>query len=217
MPSDIIRHAELENLCVAELRHIFIYNTIKPFHHSAFSWALTICLASKWVCGQAISTGIQIELHFHVPWRQTANKKIFLLGDKRIKYIHWGTQEVWESWEVMWDSSTSHAIFLCSWDLKIWHRVATPNRSIWELLHLRIAPFENRSIWELLHLRNAPFEKCSIWEMLHLRNATFEKHEDEDNSYILRRLQFQSRWSIQSYQNSDLYKKEQCAWKHSKS
>ena len=26
--------------------------------------------------------------------------------------------------------STSHAIFLCSWDLEIWHRVATPNRSI---------------------------------------------------------------------------------------
>ena len=22
--------------------------------------------------------------------------------------------------------STSHAIFLCSWDLEIWHRVATP-------------------------------------------------------------------------------------------
>ena len=42
--------------------------------------------------------------------------------------------------------STSHAIFLCSWDLEIWHRVATPNRSIRELLHLRIAPFENRSI-----------------------------------------------------------------------
>ena len=52
MPSDNIRHAELGNLCVAELRHLFIYNTyIKPFpfwathhniHHSAFSWALTI-------------------------------------------------------------------------------------------------------------------------------------------------------------------------------
>ena len=75
-----------------------------------------------------------------------------------------------EQSELYFICSTSHAIFLCSWDLEIWHRAATPNRSIWELLHLRIAPFENRSIWELLHLRNAPFEKCSIWEMLHLRN-----------------------------------------------
>ena len=63
----------------------------------------------------------------------------------------------------------------CSWDLEIWHRVATPKCSIWELLHLRNARFENCSIWELLHLRNAWFENCSIWELLNLRIAKFEK------------------------------------------
>ena len=35
----------------------------------------------------------------------------------------------------------------CSWDLEIWHRVAIPKCCIWELLHLRIAPFEKCSIW----------------------------------------------------------------------
>ena len=59
---------------------------------------------------------------------------------------------------------------------------------------------------------NLKIRGCKILDKFHVW-----KHEDEDNSYILRRLQFQSRWSIQSYQNSDLYKKEQCAWKHSKS
>ena len=102
------------------------------------------------------------------------------------------------------NTSTSHAIFLCSWDLEIWHRVATPKCSIWELLHLRNVRFENCSIWEMLHLRNVRFENCFIWEMLHLRYVQFEKHEDEDKSYILRRLQFQSRRSIRFYLNSEL-------------
>ena len=93
-----------------------------------------------------------------------------------------------QSWLRYYVYSTSHAIFLCSWDLEIWHRVASPKCSI----------------WELLHLRNVRFENCSIWEMLHLRNVRFEKHEDEDKSYILRRLQFQSRRSIRFYLNSEL-------------
>ena len=75
---------------------------------------------------------------------------------------HW---QWWWWW--LWHHyiSTLHAIFLCSWDLEICHRVATPKCCIWELLHLRIAPFEKCSIWELLHLRIAPFEKCWIWEL----------------------------------------------------
>ena len=84
----------------------------------------------------------------------------------------------------------------CSWDLEIWHRVATPKCLILKLLHLRIAPFEKCSIrqchrlticflyliWQIIRyycetsrLVYARFENCSIWEMLDLRIAPFEK------------------------------------------
>ena len=36
------------------------------------------------------------------------------------------------------------------------------------------------------------------------QHARVEKHEDDDKSYILRRLQFQSRRSIRFYLNSEL-------------
>ena len=45
------------------------------------------------------------------------------------------------------------SLFLYSWDVEIYHRVATQNRSIWELQNLRITEFENRRIsFEILIL-----------------------------------------------------------------
>ena len=57
---------------------------------------------------------------------------------------------IWIRKMILWPGVS---LFLDSWVVEIYHRVATQNRSIWELQNLRITEFENRRIsFEILIL-----------------------------------------------------------------